>query len=87
MDEEEKKFTIVKDNGEEVTLTMLFNFVNEQRGKTYYFLFDEEDPDNIIPLSSVDGEHLEYLDEEEMDEANQVLEAYQDLMAKEEEGE
>lgn len=87
MDEEEKKFTIVKDSGEEVTLTMLFNFENEQRGKTYYFLFDEEDPDNIIPLSSVDGEHLEYLDEEEMDEASQVLEAYQDLMAKEEEGE
>lgn len=66
------------DNGEETKLNILFYFTNEERGKDFYFLYRSESPDEIIVLGTSDGEHLEDCTEEELDEAEQVLEAYEE---------
>jgi len=66
------------DNGEETKLNILFYFTNEERGKDYYFLYRPESPDEIIVLGCADGEHLEDCDEEELEEAEQVLAAYEE---------
>ena len=59
-------------------MKILFYFHHDERGKDYYFLYKEETPDDIIVLSTADGESFETLDEEEFDEAQQVFDAYQE---------
>lgn len=67
------------DNGEETKLNILFYYTNDERGKDYYFLYRPESPDEIFVLRcAADGEHLEECDEEELDEADQVLAAYEE---------
>lgn len=67
---------ITDESGEEIIFKILFYFHNDERAKDYYFLYKEEDPENVIVLASSDGESLEEVDEEEFDEAQQVFDAY-----------
>ena len=59
-------------------LKILFTFHNDEREKDYYFLYQEGDEDSLFCLSTKDGVSFEYLSEEEADEAEQVLDAYND---------
>lgn len=68
---------ITKDDGTQQLLKILFYFHNDQRGKDYYFLYEEGNEDEVIVMASSDGESLEELSEEEFDEAEQVFEAYE----------
>lgn len=68
---------ITKDNGEEDVWKLYFYYTNEERGKTYYFLFKEEDPDSLIVMASKDGESLIDLTDEELEEADEVLSSYE----------
>ena len=86
--EEENKISEVSDSDREIEITrddgivdhlkILFTYHNDERNKEYYFLFADGDEDSILCLSTTDGVSFEYLDEEETDEAEQVLEAYND---------
>ncbi len=69
---------ITSDDGTEDLMKILFYFHNDQRNKDYYFLYREENPDEVIVMGSSDGESLEELTDEEFDEADQVFEAYQE---------
>ena len=69
---------VTADDGTQQLLKILFYFHNDERGKDYYFLYEEGNPDELMVMASGDGESLEQLSEEEFDEAEQVLEAYQD---------
>ncbi len=69
---------ITKDDGTQQLLKILFYFHNDQRGKDYYFLYEEGNEDEVIVMASSDGESLEELSEEEFDEAEQVFDAYQE---------
>jgi len=69
---------ITKDDGTTDTWKLYFYFHNEERGKDFYFLFKEEDPDSLIVMASKDGLSLENVSEEEYQEAEEVLEAYED---------
>lgn len=69
---------ISSDDGTEDLMKILFYFHNDQRNKDYYFLYREENPDEVIVMGSSDGESLEELTDEEFDEADQVFEAYQE---------
>lgn len=69
---------VTADDGTQQLLKILFYFHNEERGKDYYFLYEENNPDELMVMASSDGESLEQLSEEEFDEAEQVLEAYQE---------
>lgn len=69
---------ITSDDGTEDLMKILFYFHNDQRNKDYYFLYREENPDEVVVMGSSDGESLEELTDEEFDEADQVFEAYQE---------
>ena len=69
---------ITRDDGTEQLMKILFYFHHDGRNKDYYFLFEENNPDEIIVMASGDGESLEELSEEEFDEAQQVFEAYEE---------
>ena len=69
---------ITKDDGTQQLLKILFYFHNDQRGKDYYFLYEEGNEDEVIVMAASDGESLEELSEEEFDEAEQVFDAYQE---------
>ncbi len=68
---------ITDENGDEQLLKILFYFHNDQRGKDYYFLYKEDNPEEVIVMGSEDGNSLFEPDEEEFDEAQQVFDAYQ----------
>ena len=74
--EEDREIEITRDDGTVVRLKILFTFRNEERAKDYYFLYENEDDDSLFCLSTSDGVSVEYLSDEEEDEAEQVLEAY-----------
>ena len=69
---------LTKEDGSEEVAKILFYFHNDQRGKDYYFLYKESNPDDVIVMSSVDGTSLDEVDDEEFDEAEQVFEAFQE---------
>lgn len=68
---------ITKDDGQEDVWKLYFYYENKERGKTYYFLYKEEDPDSLIVMGTKDGETLENLNEEELSESEEILEAYE----------
>ena len=68
---------ITKDDGSEETWKLYFYYENEKRGKTYYFLFKEEDPDALVVMASSDHKSLENVSDEEYKEAEETLEAYE----------
>ena len=76
--EKDNDIIITDESGKEVKLNILFYYTNEERGKDYYFLYTDEAPDDIMVFSSVDGESFQPCDEEELDEAEQVLAAYEE---------
>lgn len=69
---------ITLEDGTEDLMKILFYFHNDERNKDYYFLYREENPDEVIVMGSSDGRSLEELSAEEFDEADQVFEAYQE---------
>ncbi|MCF0112778.1 MAG: DUF1292 domain-containing protein, partial [Bacilli bacterium] len=69
---------VTREDGTEEKLKILFYFHNDERQRDYYFIYKEETPDDIMCLSSADGVTLESLTDEEMDEAEQVLAAYEE---------
>ncbi|MDO5330126.1 MAG: DUF1292 domain-containing protein [Bacillota bacterium] len=71
-------FTVLADDGTEELINILFSYVNEERGKTYYFLYRSEAPEDVIVMSSVDDENLEPVDDDELEEAEEVFNAYMD---------
>ena len=74
----DNEIVLTKENGEKEVAKILFYFHNDQRGKDYYFLYKEENPDDVIVMSSSDGTSLDEVDDEEFDEAEQVFEAFQE---------
>ena len=78
MEINDNEIVLTKENGEKEVAKILFYFHNDQRGKDYYFLYKEENPDDVIVMSSSDGTSLEEVDDEEFDEAEQVFEAFQE---------
>jgi len=68
---------ITREGGTVDSWRLYFYFENEERGKTYYFIYKEEDPDSLIVMASEDGKTLENVTEEEFQEAEEILSAYE----------
>lgn len=68
---------ITKDDGTSEEWKIYFYYHVDERNKTYYFIYKEEDPDSLIVMASKDGETLENVSDEEYDEANEMLETYE----------
>ncbi len=73
----ENEIVIKKDDGSEQTLSILFFYENPERKKTFYFLYKEETPEDVLVLTSVDGVSMEYPNEEELEEAEEMLDTYE----------
>ncbi len=71
------KMIITLDSGESKTMLIYFFYRNEERGKDVYFLYEENNPDELIAMASSDGESLQELSEEEFEEAQEVLDTYE----------
>lgn len=69
---------ITKEDGTVDTWKILFYYENEERGKTYYLIYREEDPDSIVVMGTDDGKTLSSVSEEEMEEAEETLRAYEE---------
>ncbi len=78
MEIKDNEIVLTKEDGTEEVAKILFYFHNDQRNKDFYFLYKEENPDDIIVMGSSDGVSLEEVSDEEFDEAEQVFEAFQE---------
>ena len=68
---------ISKDDGTSEEWKIYFFYHVDERNKTYYFIYKEEDPDSLIVMASKDGETLEEVSDEEYEEASEMLETYE----------
>lgn len=66
------------DNGKEYLMKILFTYENEERDTKYVYVYEEGNPDDIFVFKYNDEETdlLVVDDEEELEEAQEVLEAY-----------
>lgn len=78
MEIKDNEIVLTKEDGSEEVAKILFYFHNDQRNKDFYFLYKEENPDDIIVMGSSDGQSLEEVTDEEFDEAEQVFQAFQE---------
>ena len=69
---------ITKEDGTVDTWKILFYYFNEERNKTYYLIYREEDPDSVLVMGTSDGKTLAAVSEEEMEEAEETLRAYEE---------
>lgn len=78
MEIKDNEIVLTKEDGTQEVAKILFYFHNDQRNKDFYFLYKEENPDDVIVMGSSDGTSLEEVSDEEFDEAEQVFEAFQE---------
>jgi len=88
---EKKKETKLNDNqmlitdedGKDVLCNILFTYDNEERGCSYVVFSPDGDDDSIFAMRYKDNGELEYIeDEEEVNEVQEVLDAFLDSKEK-----
>ena len=71
------QIVIYDEDGKEFLMNILFTYENEERNAEYVFVYDEAQPDGVYVMRyNEDNELFEVTDEEELKEASEVLEAY-----------
>lgn len=71
------QIVIYDEDGKEFLMNILFTYENEERNAEYVFVYDEAEPDDVYVMRyNEDNELFEVTDEEELKEASEVLEAY-----------
>jgi hypothetical protein len=63
--------------GRRESLKILFYYNNPERKKDFYFIYKEDDPENVIVMASSDGKELQEVTDEEFEEAQEMLETYE----------
>ena len=76
----EKQMVVTDNEGKEHLMQILFTYVNEERGTSYVFFYDTEDPnEEVIVMRYLESGELEPIeDDEEYDEVEEVFNAWQD---------
>lgn len=74
----ENDIVLTDDNGKEYLMKILFTYENEERDCKSVYLYEESNPDDIMVFKYNDDSNDLYPveDEDELEEANEVLEAY-----------
>ena len=79
MELNENQIEIYDEEGNKYLMEILFTYENEERNTKYAFIYDKDSPEDIIVMKyKDDGSIEEVTDDEELDEASDVLEAYND---------
>lgn len=75
---ENNEMLITDESGKEHVMKILFTYDNEQRGKSYVFLYEENDEDNVLAFSYDEKtkELNEIEDDEEYKEVEEVFNAF-----------
>lgn len=75
---ENNEMLITDESGKEHVMKILFTYDNEQRGKSYVFLYEENDEDNVLAFSYNEKtkELSEIEDDEEYKEVEEVFNAF-----------
>lgn len=78
---DEKTMEVTDDEGNKHLLNILFTYDNEERGTSYVFFYEENNPDEVSVMRYVETEDgagsLEMIeDEEEYAEVEEVFEAW-----------
>ena len=76
----EKQMVVTDNEGKEHLMQILFTQDNEERGASYVFFYDTEDPnEEVIVMRYLESGELEPIeDDEEYDEVEEVFNAWQD---------
>ena len=69
---------IKDDDGKETLMKILFSYDNEERNATYVFVYEPNNEDDIycFKVNEDTNELIMVEDEDELEEASEVLEAY-----------
>ena len=73
----EKQMVVTDNEGKEHLMQILFTYDNEERGASYVFFYDTEDPnEEVIVMRYLESGELEPIeDDEEYDEVEEVFNA------------
>ncbi|MCH5172126.1 MAG: DUF1292 domain-containing protein [Erysipelotrichales bacterium] len=75
----ENQIIVVDEDGVEYAMEILFTYENDERCAKYVLVYDHDAPDDIYAFKYDDEHNLtEVTDDEELDEVEEVLNAYQD---------
>ena len=79
----EKQMVVTDNEGKEHLMQILFTYDNEERGASYVFFYDTEDKEeNVMVMRYVgeldQGELIAIEDDEEYDELEEVLNAWEE---------
>ena len=73
----DNQIIIYDEDGKEYLMNILFTYENEKRNTEYVFIYDDNNPEEVIVMKYNENHELfEVADEEELKEAEEVLEAY-----------
>lgn len=74
----DNQMIITDEKGNEKVMNILFTYENEERGKSYVFLFSEDDEDNVMAFSyNEESKSLEEIeDDDEYEEVEEVFNAF-----------
>ncbi len=72
----ENDFVVTDESGNQKLMKILFYFHNDERNRDYYFIYEESNPDELVVVATEDGESMASMSDEEYDECEQVLAAY-----------
>ena len=72
----ENDFVVTDESGNQKLMKILFYFHNDERNRDYYFIYEESNPDELVVVATEDGESMATMSDEEYDECEQVLSAY-----------
>lgn len=73
----DNQIVIYDEEGKEYLMNILFTYENPERKAEYVFIYDDNNPDEVIVMKyNEEHELFEVTDEEELKEAQEVLEAY-----------
>lgn len=76
---DEKTMVITDSEGNEHNVTILFTYDNEERGTSYVFFYEDNDPDEVLVYRVTKDNELEEIDDdEEYEEVEEVFNAYQE---------
>ncbi|MCH3910167.1 MAG: hypothetical protein LKF75_04400 [Bacilli bacterium] len=73
----DNSIAITKEDGTVENWKIYFYYHNPERKKDYYLIYNENDPDSLLVMSSKDGKELSDVSEEEFAEAQEMLETYE----------
>ena len=77
MNNMENEITITDEEGIEYLLKILFTYHNPERNTDYVFAFDKSDEDTVYILKyGENGEVLDVSDPDELEEAQEVFDAF-----------